>query len=102
MPLYNWRYVQIDSWRFWITQAFEKIICVALRSVGILAALLIPRLATAERRFQIIVGLWVAGCLASLSLLAAEGPVMVAGLVCQGVVRATLMSSGPESQEEAI
>jgi cyanate permease len=60
--------------------------------VGIGASLLIPRLATPERRFAILFSLCAAACLATLLLHAEAGPLLLAGLILQGIARATLMT----------
>lgn len=60
--------------------------------VGIAASLLIPRLATPERRFVILVSLCAAAGTATLLLHAEPGPLLLAGLMLQGITRATLMT----------
>jgi len=60
--------------------------------VGILGSLLIPRLATPERRFKILGVLCVAAFLASLMLQAADDLTLGAGLVLQGIARSSLMT----------
>jgi len=60
--------------------------------VGILGSLLIPRLATPERRFQILAGLCIAAFLASVLLHATTGLSLTAGLILQGVARSSLMT----------
>jgi predicted MFS family arabinose efflux permease len=60
--------------------------------VGIIGSLTIPRLATPERRFNILFGLCLAAGAASLLLQSSHGVLLTAGLVMQGVARATLMT----------
>ena len=60
--------------------------------VGIGGSLLIPRLATPERRFQILLGLCLAALMASLLLQVAAGPLLTLGLIMQGIARSALMT----------
>lgn len=60
--------------------------------VGIAGSLLIPRLATPQRRFHILLALCIAALLASLLLQIASGPWLVVGLVMQGIARSALMT----------
>lgn len=60
--------------------------------VGIAGSLLIPRLATPERRFALLAGLGVSAMLASLLLEAGSGPALTLGLVLQGIARSSLMT----------
>ncbi|MGB1884774.1 MAG: CynX/NimT family MFS transporter [Gammaproteobacteria bacterium] len=60
--------------------------------VGIFSALTIPRLATPERRFTILIGLCTALLLATIALQFASEFVLFFGLILQGVARATLMT----------
>lgn len=60
--------------------------------VGILGSLLIPRLATPARRFYILIGLSVAALLASFMLRSSSDPVLLAGLLLQGLARSSLMT----------
>lgn len=60
--------------------------------VGILGSLLIPRLATPERRFHILGVLCLAAFLASLMLQAADDLTLGVGLVLQGIARSSLMT----------
>lgn len=60
--------------------------------VGVVGSLLIPRLATPERRFPILLGLLAAALAATLLLHAAPGPVLGAALVLQGIARSSLMT----------
>ncbi|MSP67514.1 MAG: MFS transporter [Alphaproteobacteria bacterium] len=61
-------------------------------AVGVFGSLLIPRLAVPERRFTVLTGLCLAAGLASLCLHAAPGPVLMFGLILQGLVRGSLMT----------
>jgi cyanate permease len=60
--------------------------------IGIGGSLLIPRLATPERRFTILLGLCVAALLASLLLQSPGGPLQTIGLIMQGIARSALMT----------
>jgi CP family cyanate transporter-like MFS transporter len=60
--------------------------------VGIGAALTIPRLATAERRFPILMGLIASAGAATLFLNFGDGGSLTAGLVLSGLARGTLSS----------
>ena len=60
--------------------------------VGIAGSLLIPRLATPERRFVLLAALGVSAMLASLMLEAGSGPALLLGLVLQGIARSSLMT----------
>lgn len=60
--------------------------------VGILGSLLIPRLATPERRFHILGGLCVAAFFASVLLHATDSISLTAGLILQGIARSSLMT----------
>ena len=59
-------------------------------AVGIAGALMIPRLATPERRFAILAGLFAAAGLASLLLLTGEITTMTAGMIAQGIARSSM------------
>ena len=61
-------------------------------AVGIAGALMIPRLATPNRRFAILAGLFMAAGLASLLLLTGDPTLMTIGLVAQGVARSSMMA----------
>ena len=61
-------------------------------AVGILGALVIPRLATPPRRILIMSGLLVAACAASLLLQAAHEGLLLPGLILQGIARSSLMT----------
>jgi cyanate permease len=58
--------------------------------VGIVSSLTLPRLATPGRRYRILLMLCVSATLASLMLQAENGSVLLAGLVVQGIARASL------------
>ena len=60
--------------------------------IGIAGSLIIPRLATPERRFQILIGLSVAALLASLLLRFSEPSSLITGLMLQGIARSSLMT----------
>ncbi len=59
-------------------------------AVGVIGALTIPRLAIPERRFIILGILFFAAACASLLLHAAEGPLLFAGLMLQGMARGSM------------
>lgn len=60
--------------------------------VGAVGSLIIPRLATPERRYRILLALCLCAAAASLALLVVHPVVLPAALVLQGVVRASLMT----------
>lgn len=60
--------------------------------IGIVGSLLIPRLATPQRRFYILIALSSAACIASLLLRVDNESVLLAGLLLQGVARSSLMT----------
>ena len=60
--------------------------------VGIVGSLLIPRLATPERRFNILIGLCVCAAGASFLLQFQETSLMFSGLFLQGIARSALMT----------
>ena len=60
--------------------------------IGLAGSLLIPRLATPERRFYILIGLCVAAGIASVLLHFQSQPVLFTGLVLQGIARPSLMT----------
>ncbi len=60
--------------------------------IGIAGSLIIPRLATPERRFHILIGLSVVAVLASLLLRFSEPSTMLSGLLLQGIARSSLMT----------
>lgn len=61
-------------------------------AVGILAALAIPRLATPERRYTILAGLFVSAGIATLLLHSQAGGVLALALVCQGIARGAMVA----------
>ena len=61
-------------------------------AVAITASLTVPRLATPSRRLWILLGLFLAGCVATVMLHSVEGPVLAAGLILQGVARGGMMT----------
>jgi len=60
--------------------------------IGIVGSLIIPRLATPERRFNILIALSIAACIASLLLRFSEPASLLMGLLLQGVARSSLMT----------
>ena len=60
--------------------------------VGAVGSLIIPRLATPERRYRILLVLSLAAAAASLALLVVHPLVLPVALVLQGLVRASLMT----------
>jgi len=60
--------------------------------IGIAGSLLIPRLATPERRFNILILLSMAALVASLLLRFEEPASLVSGLILQGIARSSLMT----------
>ncbi len=60
--------------------------------VGVLGSLTIPRLATPDRRFQILLGLCLAATLASVLLQFTSGPLLTVGLIMQGIARSSMMT----------
>ena len=60
--------------------------------IGIAGSLIIPRLATPERRFQILIGLSIAALLASLLLRFSDPSSLITGLMLQGIARSSLMT----------
>jgi cyanate permease len=61
-------------------------------AVGILGVLIIPRLATPDRRLKVMAGLFAASLLASLLLHAGAGVILATGLVLQGLARGSMMT----------
>ena len=61
-------------------------------AVGIAGSLIIPRLAVAERRIAILIGLFVAASAAPLLIATGQGPSLAAGLVLQGIARSAMMT----------
>ena len=60
--------------------------------VGLAGSLTLPRLATPERRYVMLVGLCVSALLATLLLRAGDGPFLVLGLALQGIARSSMMT----------
>ncbi len=60
--------------------------------IGIAGSLLIPRLATPARRFNILIGLSLAAMAASLLLQFQQPSVLFTGLLLQGIARSALMT----------
>ena len=60
--------------------------------IGIGGALLIPRLATPERRFFILISLSCAACFASILLRFSDESLLLTGLLVQGITRSSLMT----------
>jgi len=60
--------------------------------IGLIGSLTIPRLATPERRYAMLIGLSAAAVLTTLMLRAEMGTLLVAGLVVQGIARSSLMT----------
>ncbi len=61
-------------------------------AVGIAGALMIPRLATPDRRLAILAGLFVAAGVAALLLLSGEPALMTVGMIAQGIARSSMMA----------
>ncbi len=59
-------------------------------AVGIVGALMIPRLATPERRLAILAGLFVLAGLAALLLLTGDITTMTVGMIAQGIARSSM------------
>ncbi len=60
--------------------------------VGLVGSLTLPRLATPERRYRMLVGLCAAALFASLLIRAEDGPLLAFGLMLQGVARSSMMT----------
>ncbi len=60
--------------------------------IGLIGVLFIPRLATADRRWPVLFGLFGCAALATLFMEIGSGPVLAAGLVCQGIARSSMMT----------
>ena len=60
--------------------------------IGIMGSLIIPRLATPERRFHILIALALASLVASLMLRSSTGDILTVGLLLQGVAKSSLMT----------
>ena len=61
-------------------------------AVGIVGALLIPRLATPPRRFTILFGLSLCAAAGALMLLVADTPALVVAMLLQGIGRGSLIA----------
>ncbi len=61
-------------------------------AVGILAALTVPRLATEDRRLAVLGLLFLSAGAATMLLHLSAGPLLAAGLACQGVARGAMMA----------
>jgi cyanate permease len=60
--------------------------------VGIAGALTIPRLATPRRRYLMLGGLFLSALIATLLLRAEPGPILIIGMMLQGVARSSMMT----------
>jgi len=60
--------------------------------IGIISSLIIPRLATPERRFKILIGLSLAAFSASIMLRLTEPSSLLAGLLLQGIANSSLVT----------
>jgi cyanate permease len=60
--------------------------------VGMIGALIIPRMATPERRFYILLGLIGSACVAALLIRTLDDTVLPIGLVLQGLARGSMSS----------
>lgn len=61
-------------------------------AVGMIGALIIPRLATPERRFPILLGLVGSACAAALLIRTLDADALPVGLVLQGIARGSMSS----------
>ncbi len=61
-------------------------------AIGIIGSLIIPRLATPERRFKILIGLSLAAFSASLMLRLTEPSSLLTGLILQGIANSSLVT----------
>lgn len=60
--------------------------------VGLVGSLTLPRLATPERRYVMLIGLCVSALLATLLLRMGDGPFLALGLALQGIARSSMMT----------
>ncbi len=60
--------------------------------IGVVGSLIIPRLATPERRIRVMTLLFISALLASLLLHADPGPWLASGLFLQGIARSSMMT----------
>lgn len=61
-------------------------------AVGVIGSLIIPRLATPERRLRVMALLFLSALVASLLLHASAGPWLATGLALQGIARSSMMT----------
>lgn len=61
-------------------------------AIGVAGSLVIPRLATPERRLRVMALLFLSALVASVLLHAAPGPLLAVGLVLQGIARSSMMT----------
>ncbi|MGB0630656.1 MAG: CynX/NimT family MFS transporter [Alphaproteobacteria bacterium] len=59
---------------------------------GMVASLSLPRMATPDKRFAILLGLFVCAAVATIMVWAASGPLLAVGLVLQGMCRGAMTS----------
>tara|TARA_Y100001970_G_scaffold251527_1_gene324506 strand:+ start:25757 stop:26935 length:1179 start_codon:yes stop_codon:yes gene_type:complete len=59
---------------------------------GMVASLSLPRMATPDKRFRILMGLFVCAAVATVMVWAASGALLAAGLVLQGMCRGAMTS----------
>lgn len=59
---------------------------------GMVAALSLPRMATPDKRFAILLGLFICAAVATILVWAASGPLLAVGLVLQGMCRGAMTS----------
>ncbi len=60
--------------------------------IGLVGSLVIPRLATPQRRFHILIGLSLLAAAASILLRFEAEPLLFTGLLLQGIARSSLMT----------
>ena len=59
---------------------------------GMVASLSLPRMATPDKRFIILLALFISAAIATLLVYSATGPLLAAGLVLQGMCRGAMTS----------
>ena len=59
---------------------------------GMVASLSLPRMATPDKRFSILLGLFLCAAVAAILVLTASGPLLAVGLVLQGMCRGAMTS----------
>ncbi len=59
---------------------------------GMVASLSLPRMATPDKRFAILLGLFLCAAVAAILVLTASGPLLAVGLVLQGMCRGAMTS----------